>query len=408
MALERKAETQSGGDAPNGDLKLAIVIAAFAVAIVVSTEFIVVGILPALAGDLHISLAEAGHFVSWYAISAAIFGPLLTILLSRSAPHRVLAAVLFVFAVGNLTIVLTPTYAVIVGVRVVQGATLPLFVAISTAAVARLAGAERAGLAITRVSIGFVAAAVFAVPAGVALADVAGWLSSFMVLGVLAALAMVAIAGWFPRLDGAGLASFVGQAQILRQPQFLVHLVLSAVLFTGIFAAYTYLAGFLQLLAGFDGREVALGLMGFGLSGLIGNYIAGRVTDRSPLLATIGVAVALFFSLVAVSLVGGRLVLLIPVLVVWGAAHTASFVIGHVRTMFAAPHAAAFAGSLNISVSNLGVAAGAVAGGYIVDHYGIVAIGYGGAVFTGLAICIALAMHMTAPSQRRRQDDKLR
>lgn len=86
----------------------------------------------------------------------------------------------------------------------------------------------------------------------------------------------------------------------------------------------------------------------------------------------------------------------LSVLVVWGASHTASFVIGHVRTMFAAPNAAAFAGSLNISVSNLGVAAGAVAGGYVVDHHGVAAIGYGGAVFAGIAICIALVMQMAA------------
>ena len=389
-------------DAPTrGSLAVAVIVAAFATAVVVTTEFIVVGILPVMARELGISLAQAAHFVSWYAISAAVAGPLLTIVLSRAAPHRVLATVLLIFALGNLVVVLAPSYAIVAAVRVVQGAALPLFISVATAAVARLAGPGQAGRAIANANFGVVIATVFAVPAGVVLADLSSWTASFVALSSLSAIAMLVVVAAFPRLDNPGSASFRGQASILGRPRFQAHLLLSAVLFVGMFAAYTYLAAFLEIAAGFNGRQVSLALMGFGLAGLAGNWVCGRVVNRGPVEATAAAALVLALAMLVTALAGGRLSLLMPFLAVWGAAHSAAFVLCHVRTMLAAPDAAAFAGSLNISVCNLGVAFGAVAGGWVVERYGIDAIGMTGALFAAAAIGIACVMRATKGLQTR-------
>ncbi|HET7716907.1 MAG TPA: MFS transporter [Bauldia sp.] len=385
-------EAAATGYSTSQELTVAVAIAAFAAAVIVTTEFIVVGILPALARELALAVAEAGHFVSWYAIAAALGGPPLTILFSRTPPHRVLAAVLLIFAVGNLAIVLAPGYALIAAVRILQGAVLPLFVATATAAVARIAPPGRAGRAIAGVNVGVVVGTVFAVPAGVLLADLVGWSATFMVLAVLAALAMLIVAALFPRLDNAGLAGVADQAAILLRPTFQAHLALSAILFVGMFAAYTYLAAYLESVAGLRGAEIAPVLMGFGLAGLVGNWAAGRVVDRAPVAATGCVAAILSLALATLSVVSANLVTLLTILAVWGAAHTAAFILCHVRTMLAAPEATAFAGSLNISVSNLGVAAGAVVGGWTIERFGLEAIGWGGALFTGVAVLIALAL----------------
>ena len=167
------------------------------------------------------------------------------------------------------------------------------------------------------------------------------------------------------------------------------------------FAAYTYLAAFLEIAAGFNGRQVSLALMGFGLAGLAGNWVCGRVINRGPVEATAAAALVLALAMLVTSLAGGRLSLLMPFLAVWGAAHSAAFVLCHVRTMLAAPDAAAFAGSLNISVCNLGVAFGAVTGGWVVERYDIEAIGMGGALFAAAAIGIACVMRATKGLQTR-------
>jgi DHA1 family inner membrane transport protein len=365
---------------------------AFATAVVVTTEFIVVGLLPEMARDLDISLAEAGGFVSWFALSSAILGPLLTIVASRMAPHRVLAVVLLAFALGNLAATLVPSYPVVVAVRIIQGAALPVLVSIGSVAVAQLAGPGREGWAVALVYIGVAVAIMLAVPAGVLLAEYGGWPMSFASLAILAAMATAILGTAFPRLETSGLASMNAQAMIIRRPAVQIHLLLSAILYTAMFAAYSYLAAFLDTITGFDSRRIAGALMGFGIAGLLGNWIAGRVADRGATAATAKVAFVLMLAMAALSLLGGTLILLLPLLAVWGAAHAAASLLCQVRVMLVAPSAPAFASSLNISAGNVGIAAGAVVGGWIVDHYGIGAVGFGGAALAACALAIAVAV----------------
>jgi predicted MFS family arabinose efflux permease len=136
--------------------------------------------------------------------------------------------------------------------------------------------------------------------------------------------------------------------------------------------------------------------MGFGLAGVFGNWVAGRMVDRDPLAATAWVAFALMLAMAGVAPAGQRLwTLLVPVVGLCGAAHMAAFVISQVRVMRAAREAPAFAMSLNISVCNLGIGLGATLGGRIVDLYGVGAVGYGGATAAGAALLIAIAIKAT-------------
>lgn len=379
--------------APPRSLTGAAVMLAFATAAVVTTEFIVVGLLPEMARDLGVTVAAAGWFVTWFALASALFGPPLTVVASRLSPRAVLAAILLVFALGNLVVTLAPSYPAIVAVRIAQGATLPVLVSIGSASIARMAGPGREGRAVGLVYLGVAIALVVAVPAGVALADVSGWALSFAVLAILAFLGALILGMSFPRVETPGATSMKAQAAILRQPQVQVHLLLSAVIFAGMFASYSYLAAFLETVAGFDGGRIAAALTGFGLAGLLGNWLAGRVIDRGPTVATAGVAIILMLAMSAASLVGDKLVLLLPLLAVWGAAHTAAFLLCQVRVMLIASAAPAFASSLNISACNLGIAVGAIAGGWVVDGLGVGMIGLGGGALSACALVIAVAIH---------------
>jgi predicted MFS family arabinose efflux permease len=364
---------------------------AFATAIVVTTEFIVVGLLPELARELGVSVAAAGWFVTWFALASALFGPPLTIVAARFPPRAALAATLLVFALGNILAVLMPSYGLLVAVRIAQGAALPVLVSIGSAAVAELAGPGGEGRAVGLVYMGVVIAIVVAVPGGVALADTAGWALSFAILAAAAFVGTLILGVSFPRV-GISDAGSAAQASVLRRPLVQAHLVLSAAIFTGMFAAYSYLAAFLETVAGFAGEVIAVVLAGFGLAGVLGNWIAARVVDQGPTRATAGVAILLMLAMSVASLVGARLALLLPLLAVWGAAHTAAFLLCQVRVMLAAPAAPAFASSLNISACNLGIAVGAATGGWVVDHFGVGMIGLGGGALSAGALVIALAI----------------
>src|SRR5918999_2673157 len=190
---------QAAAGAPSArSLAAPAVMLAFATAVVVTTEFIVVGLLPEMARDLDVSAVEVGRFVSWFALSSALLGPPLTIAASRAEPRPVLAAALLAFALGNLAATLVPSYPVIVAVRVLQGAALPVLVSIGSAAIAELAGRGREGQAVAHLYIGVAVAIVLAVPAGVVLAEYRGWPISFVSLAILAAMASAILGTAFP------------------------------------------------------------------------------------------------------------------------------------------------------------------------------------------------------------------
>ena len=233
-------------------------------------------------------------------------------------------------------------------------------------------------------------ALVLAVPGGVVLAERGGWRTSFLCLALLAALAAALVGTAFPRLATLDAGVDRGPAQIMRRPMLQAHLALSALLFAAMFAGYSYLAAFLEKLAGFDGVRIAAALMGFGIAGVIGNWSRAR-SIAGPTAASAGVAFVLMLAMAGASLAGGEVCCSCRC---WrfGAPRTPrrSFVPG--ARLLAAPTAPAFASSLNIAACNLGIAAGAEAGGWVVDQHGIGAAGYGGGALAALALALALAM----------------
>jgi predicted MFS family arabinose efflux permease len=151
---------------------------AFAMFMVVTTEFSVVGLLPALARDFDISLARAGWFVSAFAVASALLGPPLTMLAARCDPRRVLVASTTLFAVGNGLAAATQDPLVLLVVRIVQGGVLPMVASIAIVSATRLAGTGREGWASARVNRGVVATAVIGIPAVAITAERIGWPAS--------------------------------------------------------------------------------------------------------------------------------------------------------------------------------------------------------------------------------------
>ena len=137
----------------------------------------------------------------------------------------------------------------------------------------------------------------------------------------------------------------------------------------------------------------------FGISGIAGNILAGRIVDADPLTATAAVALLLAIAMVAIAPMAEHAFFLALLLVLWGGAHMAAFVINQVRVMQAAQHAQTLALSLNISACNLGIALGAMFGGYITEHVGIEFIGYAGALILTTALAIAILLYKTEHSQ---------
>lgn len=375
---------------------------AFGTAVIVTIEFSAVGLLPGLARDLGVSLEAAGRLVGGFALASCLLGPPLTVWAARRDARTMLAGCLVIFGAANLVAAAAPGYDLVMAARLAEGAVLPVFVSLAIATLVRDAPHRPRARSLGLLNAAVVAGGLVALPATVILAGELDWRASFAVLGLLALAGAAAVIRLAPRSSVAPAREAAG---LLRRTVVLAHLALSAAAFTALFSSYTYLAAYLEEVAGLDAVGVGTALAGFAMAGLIGNAVAARLADRTPLGATV-VAVA-GFSAVMASLAApvSDLPRLALALAAWGALHAALFVICQTRLLHAAPDAPAFGSALNISASNLGIALGAVAGGWTVERLGLTALGWSAAALGLVALLAAAAVPVFSPraAPRRRR-----
>lgn len=360
---------------------------------VLTTEFILVGLLPPLARDLGVSVSQAGLLVTLFAFAVAASGPFLTAYFSRFERKRLFIAVLLMFALSNAIAAMAPNIGVMAFARLIPALGVPVFWALASETAVDLVGEDRAGRAISVISFGVICATVLGVPIGTLISDAFGWRMAFAGLTALALGKAALLFAFLPnhRRDKPN-APLAQQFRVLRDPRVVGHVLLSILLFTGMFTAYAYLADLLERLAGFDGNRVGWTLMAFGAVGLIGNTLGGRLVDRNPLGASLLFSAPMAVGLVALVPSMQSLPALAVTLALWGITQAALFPVSHVRVMKSVPESPAFAASLNISGANLGIGVGALVGGRVIDTIGASGLGYMAAAIVALAIAVGLVL----------------
>lgn len=383
---------------PAGNSQLSIVILAIVAFVIVSTEFLIVGLLPGIAGDLNVSVALAGQLVTLFAFTVMVFGPPLTLLMSHLDRKRLFVAVMVVFALANALAAMAPNLWVLGVARFIPALLLPVFWGTASETATRLVKPEAAGRAVARVYLGISGALLFGIPLGTLAAGTVGWRGAFWGFAALSLLSAVMLALFMPALQKPERLRIGHQFAILRDGRFLMQVGLSVLVFSAMFTAYTYLAETLERLAGVPAAQVGWWLMAFGAVGLVGNTLAGRVTHRSPLDATVLFTALLGVGMAATAWLVHAMVPMVVALVVWGIAYTALFPVCQLRVMQAAPQAQAFAGTVNVSAANAGIGLGAMIGGLAINHLGLGSLGYVAASLAVLAVLMALAMRRGASS----------
>ncbi|TBV75082.1 MFS transporter [Pseudoxanthomonas winnipegensis] len=383
---------------PAGRGGLSIVILAVAAFVIVTTEYLIVGLLPGLARDLEISISAAGQLVTLFAFTVMLFGPVLTALLSHVERKRLFVVILLIFAASNALAAIAPNVWVLAAARFIPALALPVFWGTASETAGQIVGPQRAGRAVSQVYLGISAALLFGIPLGTLAADAIGWRGTFWILAGLSLLMALALTVFMPRVARPERLRLAEQTRILKDPFFVANVVLSVVVFTAMFTAYTYLADLLERIAVVAPAHVGWWLMGFGAIGLLGNWLGGRLVDRSPLGATAAFALLLGVGMAASVPLAGSAWLLAGALALWGIAYTALFPICQVRVMQSASHAQALAGTLNVSAANAGTGLGALIGGLVIPQWGLASIGY---VATGIAVVAILMVAVVARLRER-------
>ncbi|EDY45137.1 Cmx/CmrA family chloramphenicol efflux MFS transporter [Streptomyces sp. SPB074] len=324
-----------------------------------TSEFVLAGLLPALAPDLGVTVATAGLLTPAFAVGMVVGAPLVAVL-ARAWPRRAcLIASVLVFGAAHAAAALTASFTVLFAARVLAALAHAGFLALALPTATALVPADRSGRALAVLLAGTTAATVAGVPAGAALGTLYGWRAVFWGLAALCVPVALGVFAAVPAArGGTGGRGLRAEAAVLRRPSLLLAMPLGALVNAATFASFTYLAPVVTGAAGLGEGWVAVVLMLFGAGSFAGVTLAGRFADGRPgvLLTVTGPAVVVGWP--ALALAAGEPAVLLPLVCAQGAA---SFALGSTlvtRVLHEASGAPALAGACATTALNAGAAAG--------------------------------------------------
>ena len=370
---------------------LALTLSAFAIG---TTEFVIVGLIPTIAGDLGVSLPSAGLLVSLYALGVAVGAPLLTALTGKVPRKLLLLSLMVLFTAGNLLAWQAPGYESLILARIVTGLAHGVFFSIGSTIATSLVSKEKAASAIAIMFTGLTVALVTGVPLGTFIGQQFGWRETFLAVSLLGVIAFIGSLLFVPRsIQHSKPASLVQQLAVLKQPRLLLVYAMTAVGYGGTFIAFTFLAPILQEVSGFGEGAVSLVLLVYGISVTVGNIWGGKLADRrGPISALKLIFTLLAAVLLALTFTASNPWLALATVLLWGAVAFGNVPGLQVYVVRQAehytPNAVDVASGLNIAAFNLGIAGGAWLGGHIVASMGLIHTAWIGS----LVVLVALAL----------------
>ncbi|MEU6962926.1 MFS transporter [Streptomyces chrestomyceticus] len=370
---------------------------------VVGTDaFVIAGVLPGIAADLHVGLGAAGQLVTVFAIAYAVLSPLLAACTAGWSRRTVLITALAVFALGNAATALAPGYPAALAARVVAAAGAALYAPNASATAAALAGEAARGRAFALVNTGLTSALILGAPLGTAVGGAYGWRTTMWLVTVLPLLVVPLLAARLPRIRTGTPRGLRRRLAPLADRGVLYTLVVTVVVFVGIYIPFEYLSAVYGPVLGHEGSGTGAGggggptavlLLVFGVTGTAGNLVAGRLADRfGPRRVVLGAALALtvIFGLVPLSREWLPAALLAVAVSGW-VSFSVTTPQQH-RIAALAPQAQSVAVSLNAAAVYLAVSLAGGLGGIGLETVGAARLPWLAAAFT-LAAAVLTAVH---------------
>ncbi|MFJ8824945.1 MFS transporter [Streptomyces sp. NPDC102467] len=258
---------------------LALAVGAFGIG---TTEFVMMGLLPNVADDLHISIPAAGHLVSAYALGVVIGAPVLAAVTARMPRRRVLIGLMVLFVVGNAVSAVAPDYHSLMVARFVSGLPHGAFFGVGAVVATSLVAPERKARSVSLMFLGLTVANIVGVPVATAMGQQLGWRATFLAVSAIGLAAIAALAALVPADHGHGATVGV-RSELKALGSVPVWLALGTTVagFGALFSAYSYITPMLTDAAGFAEGSVTLLLALFGVGATIGNLAGGRLADHS-------------------------------------------------------------------------------------------------------------------------------
>lgn len=370
---------------------LSLTAGAFAIGM---TEFVIMGILPNVADDLNVSISTAGQLITMYALGVAVGAPILTILTQRIPQKKLLYLLMVLFIIGNGISVFAPNYSVLMAARMITALTHGTFFGVGAVIASNLVPPNKRAGAVSIMMAGLTIANIVGVPLGTFIGQNMGWRASFGAIAIMGVIALIGIILFIPKLKQEKPVSLAQQLSAVIQPKLLLYLLIGALGNAGLFTVFTYINPLLVKITGYAEHSVTWILVLFGCGVTLGNIVGGKLADWKLMPSILGLYFTISVILTIFTFTVYNPLAAVITVFLWGTAAFAVMPGLQVRIMSLAEEAPALASTSSHSAGNLGNAAGAFIGGWVITHLSLNALPWVGALLVGLGLVLGIACYI--------------
>ena len=359
---------------------LRVVTLAIAAFIFNTTEFVPVGLLSDIADSFQMETAQVGIMLTIYAWVVALMSLPFMLLTSQMERRKLLIGLFVLFIASHVLSFMAWNFTVLVMSRIGIAFAHAVFWSITASLAIRLAPAGKRAQALSLIATGTALAMVLGLPIGRIVGQYFGWRTTFFAIGMGALVTLVCLIKLLPALPSEHSGSLKSLPLLMRRPALLSIYLLTVIVVTAHYTAYSYIEPFVQVVAGFSANFATLLLLILGGAGIIGSVLFGKLGNQHASLLVSGAIGLLLACLLLLMPAAGSESHLAILSLFWG---VAIMIIGlgmQVKVLALAPDATDVAMSLFSGIFNLGIGAGALVGNQISLHVSMSAIGYLGAI----------------------------
>lgn len=379
---------------------------------VITGNYVFIGVLGGLASDLSVSVGLAGQLVTIFALTNAVGSPVLVSLAGNVPRRRLLVGAAVVYAAATLVVPLLPTFGLVAGSRVVAAAAAAVFTPVAAAVATTFVPEEKEGQALAIVNSGLTFAFVAGIPLGTVIGGRFGWRATFLFAGGLVVLMAVVTRLVLP-VVGTLQTTDLRSLAIVTRPRIALDVGLTALGFTTVFVAQSFIGPVLRSMTGFGEPGVGALQVVLGAAGLAGVVVGGTGADtRDTTRLLVGIFVALTLGMLPFSLfagAGGGTVAVagaVAAMVLGGVGLFALIPVQQYRLVRRAPGQRGVVLALNAAALFLGQAVGTAIGGAVVAVTSLASLGYVGAAIgiVSLGVVVATRRFGSAPAAESPDD----
>lgn len=356
---------------------------------------LIVAVLPQISSETGVPLGQVGWLVTLYALFYGFGTPLISTALGGVDRRTVVASAELIFGCSAIALGLLPQFLLLVGARTVLSMGAGTFTSTAQSTAVALADATRRGRAVAVVVMGGSLGVALGAPVAVWVAQSFGWRPAYIGLGCLALVAALTMWRMLPGDIPGDRRTLRERVSVIGVPGMKWALATSGVMYCASSILLTYLAPVTTEMMGLDAGWLPIVFLAFGVGAVAGTGVGGWLTDqyggRQTMLVMIGLLVVELAALPVIAMLpaGAVLPAYLADIVAFGICCWGMAPPQISRLAVLAPVSVQLSAALNLTSMNVGVAAAALGGGWVLQHFGAVSMCWVAALVAVIAVVVA-------------------